>query len=199
MEPAHLWRAFVFLGLGFSYCSARTRRPVPSSELASSDEVNRHVAEPAGNLAEQPAPPGQRQVRRQSLDGAIPVMRDDGHLLTKGKQLVYMRGLCLFELFEGLIALVPLVGQLAEKSITFLVQIVVSASLHVEHGLKPLGLRLGGAEPLRHLDHLGLEPFEPCEPFGIYARAVFGRLLGHVFGQRPGRLFGRAPGHLQLD
>jgi hypothetical protein len=60
-------------------------------------------------------------VRRQSLGGTIPVIHDDGYLLTKGKQLVHMRGLCLFEAFEGLIALVPLVGQLAEKPITFLV------------------------------------------------------------------------------
>ena len=113
-------------------------------------------------------------MRRQSLGGTIPIMRDDGHLLAKGKQLVYMRGVCLFEAidvevepFESLVALAPLVGQLAEKPITFLVQLVASASLHVEHGLKPLGLRLGGAEPLRHLDHLGLEPFELRQQLGL--------------------------------
>src|SRR5919205_2349310 len=61
---------------------------------------------PPESLAKQPAPPGQRQVRCQGLGGTVPIMRDDGHLLAKSKQFVHMRGLCLFEPFEGLIAVV---------------------------------------------------------------------------------------------
>ena len=45
-------------------------------------------------------------MRRQSLGGAISIMRDGSHLFAKGKQFVYMRGLCLLEAFESLIAAV---------------------------------------------------------------------------------------------
>jgi hypothetical protein len=50
-------------------------------------------------------------MRFQLVCQAIPIMHDGGHLLAKGKQLVYMRGLCLFEVFESLVAAVLGSGQ----------------------------------------------------------------------------------------
>ena len=126
---------------------------------------------------------------RQSLGGTIPIMRDGGHLLTQGKQLVHMRGLCLFEAFKGLIALAPLVGQLAEKPITFLVQFVASAPLHIEDGLKPLGSFLGCVSSSLCRG----KPFSPCSPYvailpQLVHRAPGARYLGLGRAELPGEL-----------
>ena len=89
-------------------------------------------------------------MRRQSLGGTIPIMRDDGHLLTQGKQFVYMRGLCLFELFERTVVLTLY----ALRTCGYL---FAPTLLHIEDGSESLSSFLGCAELMHGVHQLALK------------------------------------------